>query len=408
MKPGRTLPPVGYRVPMTDVVRSAAGAVARRQGCTEALLAEMATALNVSHAYGVSSGKAALTTILRALHSLTGRRKVVLPAYTCYSVPSAIVKAGLEPVPVDIARDSFDYDYEHLGRVLDSDVLCALSVHLFGIPSDTRRLVDVCRRHGIYVVEDAAQAFGVIAEGRQLGTGGDVGFFSLGRGKNLTSGSGGVIVTASPQIAEALSTFVSQLPQPSLPQSLVNLSALGVLSIFISPSMYWFPAGLPFLKLGETIFYDDFPVRSLSGFQARLLHDWKTTISALNAARLDAVKFYLQRIANAPPAAANVPCLRFPLLIDDPKERQTLLADHGGRRFGISWMYPTSVGRIPQLAGRLPAYSFPQAEQVASSLVTLPTHPLLTRTDLERIVELVNRAMATSRRVPHSIEQRVV
>jgi dTDP-4-amino-4,6-dideoxygalactose transaminase len=408
MKPGRTLPPVGYRVPMGDVIRSAAGAVARRQGCTDALLGDMATALNVPHAYGVSSGKAALTTILRALHALTGRRKVILPAYTCYSVPSAIVKAGLEPVPVDIARDSFDYDYEQLGRVLDSDVLCALSVHLFGIPSETRRLADLCRRHGIYVVEDAAQAFGVVAEGRQLGTGGDVGFFSLGRGKNLTSGSGGIIVTASPQIADALKTLINQLPRPSLPQSLVNLSTLGVLSIFISPSMYWFPAGLPFLKLGETIFYDDFPVRSLSGFQARLLHDWKTKISALNAARLEAVTFYLHRIANAPRAAANVPCLRFPLLIDDPQERRTLLGDGVGRRFGISWMYPTSIGRIPQLAGRLTAYSFPRAEQVASSLVTLPTHPLLTRSDLERVVELVNRATAKSGRVPHSVEQRIV
>ena len=408
MKPGRTLPPVGYRVPMTDVIRSATGAVLRRRGCTDSLLREVAAALNVSHAYGVSSGKAALTTILRALHALTGRRKVVLPAYTCYSVPSAIVKAGLQPVPVDIAPDSFDYNYEQLERSLESDVLCALAVHLFGIPSDTRRLSEMCRPRGIYVVEDAAQAFGVTHEGRQLGTRGDVGFFSLGRGKNVTSGAGGLIVTASPEITESLKRLTSEMTAPSLPQSLVNLSTLGVLSVFISPWLYWFPAGLPFLRLGETIFYDDFPIRSLSGFQARLLREWKTRIAELNAARLEAVEFYVESIPNAPRSAANVPCLRFPLLIADANERRALLAEDAGRRLGISWMYPTSVGAIPQLSGRLPGYTFPQAEKVAASLVTLPTHPLLTRSDLERIVEIVNQTLTRSSRVSRSLEQRVV
>ena len=310
------------------------------------------------------------------------------------------MKAGLQPVPVDISSDSFDYNYEQLAQSLDSDVVCALSIHLFGIPSDTRHLADVCRPHGVYVVEDAAQAFGVTHNGRPLGTTGDVGFFSLGRGKNVTSGSGGVIVTASPQIGDALGPLVGDLTPPSLPQSIVNLSMLGVLSVFISPWLYWFPAGLPFLKLGETIFYDDFPISSLSGFQARLLQDWKTRIDELNAARLEAVEFYERSIPTAPRSAANVPCLRFPVLIADPQERRALLAEDAGRRLGISWMYPTSVGAIPQLAGRLPSYSFPQAERVAASLVTLPTHPLLTPSDLERIADIINRAVTKSGRSP--------
>ena len=74
--------------------------------------------------------------------------------------------------------------------------------HLFGIPSDVDRTRRICEEKGIFLVEDAAQAMGVEHGGRKLGTLGDVGFFSLGRGKNISCGSGGIILTSSADIAE--------------------------------------------------------------------------------------------------------------------------------------------------------------------------------------------------------------
>ena len=345
---------------------------------------------NVRRAIGVSSGKAALTVILQALHRLSGRTKVIIPAYTCYSVPSAIVKAGLQVVPSDLAEQGFDYDYDALRDKLGGDVLCVLSVHLFGIPSDTDRLKDMCRGAGIFVVEDAAQAMGAVIDRRPVGTIGDVGFFSLGRGKNITSGSGGIVLTSNADVARTLDGIVATLPGASLADSTASFVTLLALSLLLSPLLYWFPAGLPFLKLGETIFHDDFPLKRLSPFQALLLRDWSHRLSILDDVRRANASYYRERISNSATPSSDVAYLRYPVILADPAQKELLLRERDGARLGISAMYPTSVGAIAQLAGRLDEYHFPRAERVARTLVTLPTHPLVKTRDRERISDVVN------------------
>ena len=89
----------------------------------------------------------------------------------------------------------------------------------------------------------------------------------------------------------------------------------------------------------------------------------------------------------------NLPYLRFPLLIEDGEARDRILDDGAGRLAGISRMYPASVGAIPQLQGRFRKESFPEAERLAASLLTLPTHPLLSAEDLRRVCAVVNGAL---------------
>jgi dTDP-4-amino-4,6-dideoxygalactose transaminase len=347
----------------------------------------------VSTALGVSSGKAALTVILKALGTLSPRRKVIIPAYTCYSVPSAIVKAGLDVVPCDLAPDSFDYDYDQLTPMLGPDVLCVLSVDLFGIPSDTPRVRAACRHDGIFVIEDAAQALGSRIGGERLGTRGDVGFFSLGRGKNVTCGSGGIIVTRDPRIGGALQAVAGPLPASTFGDDVATLVSLLTVSTFLSPGLFWIPSGLPFLKLGETIFHEDFPVRQLSNVQGALLRDWSSAAEALNVTRRRNSTYYAANVTGARAYAGDGACLRFPVVLPGGAEKRRLLEEQDGRLLGISGMYPTSVGAIPQLQGRLCRTRFDRAERLAESLVTLPTHPMVSDKDRQRISVAVNAAM---------------
>jgi perosamine synthetase len=392
VKVQRTQPPVGYRVPVADLARATIGRLTSGRG-RQALEQQVAGHFGVRSAFAVSSGKAALTMALRAMHALTGRTKVILPAYTCYSVPSAIVKAGLIPVPCDIARGTFDYDYGRLQPMLGRDVLCALSVHLFGVASDTHRLKSLCKPEGIFVVEDAAQAMGVAAGSEWLGTRGDVGFFSLGRGKNITCGSGGLILTNEADIAARLGALATPGPQ-RIAADLRTLVELGAMSIFIAPRMYWLPSGIPSLRLGETIFHPDFPIHALSDFQALLLAGWSARLSALNEVRRETGAFYRRAVAAAAHAEADVPFLRFPVIVGGRAVRERILQE--GKALGISAMYPASVGAIPQIRHLLSEHRFPEAERVAASLVTLPTHPLLTERDRRRVCELVNASAADS------------
>lgn len=393
MKVARMLPPVGYRFPVGRLGRAACDVMASSHG-REEFEGAIAGSLGMRHAFAVSSGKAALSVILRALRALTGRTKVILPAYTCYSVPSAIVHAGLELVPCDVAADSFDYDYERLLPLLQPDVLCVLSVHLFGIPADVPRLLDLCRPEGIFVVEDAAQALGSTRTGRAVGTLGDVGLYSLGRGKNVTCGSGGVIVTDAEPIAREIGLRLAGAANNGLSHNVRASLTLTMLSAFVSPAVYWFPAGLPFLKLGETIFDAAFPVRRLSAFEALLLRGWERDLTRMNAVRRANGAHYTAHIEGAIGSPIDAPYLRFPVVLDTEQARARVLDEQNGRALGISQMYPAPVDRIDALAGKVRGGPFARAERLARRLITLPTHPLLTDSDRARVCALVNMVRA--------------
>jgi dTDP-4-amino-4,6-dideoxygalactose transaminase len=386
---------------VVDLVAAAAAAATDPRSRQAAFEAPFAEAFQARTALAVSSGKAALTLLLQALAELTGRTRVIIPAYTCYSVPSAIVKAGLDVAPCDLARDSFDYDHAQLESMLDSSVLCVLSVHLFGLPSDTARLGLMCRGSGIFVVEDVAQGLGGLSrDGRPFGTIGDAAIFSFGRGKNVTCGSGGVVVTGSDQIAQALDRVAATVAPAGPSQAISTGATLLILSWFIRPGLYWFPAGLPFLRLGETVFHQDFPVRWLSDFQARLLVPWQERLGGLDDVRRAHAGYYashldcLAHLGRQPALeAGDAPLLRFPVLLEGSAQRERVIVEYRGQALGITGMYPATVASIPQLAGRLGDAHFPEAESVAARLVTLPTHPLVSDRDRGRICALLNECV---------------
>jgi len=346
--------------------------------------------LGVKHVFLVSSGKAALAVILSALKSINPDRKhVLIPAYTCFSVPSAIVRARLEISLCDIDPSTFDFDYSLLEKSINEDTLCVVPDHLFGIPSDMDKINNLCRDKGIFVIEDAAQAMGGEYNGRKLGTIGDAGFFSLGRGKNITCGSGGIIVTNSRKIAAAVENEIAGLESPGIKETVREFFMVLALGLFIHPAAYWFPAGLPFLKLGETVFYRDFPVKKFSGMKAGLLKNWRKRLEESNDARRKNTAYFCGRLRSMLRLSngSSIPCLRLPAMPDEAgtKERNFSSPDMAG--LGISRMYPTAINEVEEIRERFDGMAFPSAEKAAESLLTIPTHQLLTEKDKEKIVE---------------------
>lgn len=274
----RTIPPVAAPVGLGQLA-GGFRALFGRGGDLVRLERELSDYFGVPHVFLLSSGKAALTVILRSLAALRpGRRQVVVPAYTCYSVPSAVVKAGLEIVPCDLEPGTTDFDHEQLREKITDQTLCVIPTHLFGSPANMEEVRSIARKKNCYVVEDAAQAMGSASRGQLLGTLGDTGIFSLDRGKNMTCGGGGIIVTRDAAIAEAVREEQARLPLPSRAEDVKALAVMACMSLFVRPFLYWFPAGLPFLKLGETVFYRDFSVKRLSPAKAGVLRGWQTRL----------------------------------------------------------------------------------------------------------------------------------
>ncbi len=385
MRPQRTVPPAAAPLSIRNLWHGLCG-MFHGDAYQARLKAEIREHLDVKYVFFVSSGKAALYLILRALSSLSPKQQTIIPAYTCFSVPSAIVKAGLEVGLCDIDPETLDFDHDLLQQAVNEDTLCVIPNHLFGIPSDMDQINRLCKDRGVFVVEDAAQVMGSKYNKKALGTIGDVGFFSLGRGKRITCGSGGIIVTNSKPIADAIEGEYATLSWPSSIGTIADFLRVLIMSIFINPALYWLPAGLPFLKLGETIFYDDFRVAKFSGMKAGLLYGWRENLERSDRIRVEMTEYYSDQLMfNSKP---SLPYLRLPLLVHSRETRDRIYHESREQGLGVGPMYPTPVSAVKELKPRYDGMRFPMAEGVADKLLTLPTHHLLSRNDKIAICEL--------------------
>ncbi|MEW6417372.1 MAG: DegT/DnrJ/EryC1/StrS aminotransferase family protein [Nitrospirota bacterium] len=395
MKIHRTIPPAAAPIGLKSLLHSLAGIFFGKKYMVR-LEDELKKYFGVKHVFLVSSGKAALTLILKSLKTLSPKKEqVLIPAYTCFSVPSAIVKAGLKVSLCDIDPITFDFDYKLLKEALHEDTLCVIPNHLFGIPANMDRINSLCKERGIFVVEDAAQAMGIKLNGKFLGTIGDIGFFSLGRGKNITCGSGGVIVTNSDVIADTIRKEYGNLPGPGIIDTIKEFTKVLMMSIFIYPSLYWFPAGMPFLRIGETIFYTDFPIKRLSGMQAGLLRGWQKQLEDSNEIRKENAEYFSNRLRlrfrlrHSNSNTDSVTFLRLPVLLEHKEIKDKLYPISHKLGLGLSKMYPTAINEIEEIKNQFNGKIYPSAKEMAECLLTIPTHQFLSERDKEKICGII-------------------
>lgn len=396
MRIQRTIPPAAAPINLKSLLHGLAG-VFMGYKYSKNIEEEIKKYFDVKHVFLVSSGKAALTLILMALKSLSPRKEVLIPAYTCFSVPSAIVKAGLKASLCDIDSKTFNLDYKLLEKAINKDTLCVVPNHLFGISADMDKIKSICKNKDIFIVEDAAQAMGGFYKGKKLGTIGDIGFFSLGRGKNITSGSGGIIITNSDAIAHAIEKEYAKLYESTTLEQVVDFCKMALMSLFIRPSLYWFPAGLPFLKLGETIFYKDFPIKKLSRMEAGLLNGWQERLEKTNQIRKENAEYFSERLrsrlrlSNGGEGRGEgaIPYLRLPVLLDNKEERDSLYSISQKKGLGVSAMYPTPINEIGEIKNQFNGSAFPSAKRISETLLTIPTHHLLSERDKEKIAKYI-------------------
>ncbi len=149
--------------------------------------------LGVKHAVGVSSGTAALQCGLVGLQVEEGD-EVIVPAVTFIATVGVVVNARAVPVFAEV-DESLNMDPASLGANITEKTKAVIPVHLANAAADMDAIMTVARRHGVGVLEDAAQAIGCTYRGRPVGTMGDAGAFSLQLDKNITTGEGGALVT---------------------------------------------------------------------------------------------------------------------------------------------------------------------------------------------------------------------
>lgn len=162
---------------------------------------EFAAYCGSTHGIGVNSGTSALHLALLAAGIGPGD-EVVTVSFTFVATVAAIYYTGATPILVDINPDTYTTDAKAVEAAITPRTKAIIPVHLYGQPADMDAILEIAKKHGLVVIEDAAQAHGAEYKGRRVGGLGDLGCFSFYPGKNLGAyGEGGMVVTANPEFA---------------------------------------------------------------------------------------------------------------------------------------------------------------------------------------------------------------
>lgn len=165
---------------------------------------EFAAYCGVQHCIGVANGLDALHLILRA-YGIGPGDEVIVPSNTFIATWLAVSHAGARPVPVEPDDATFNIDPAGIEAAITSRTKAIIAVHLYGQAADMDAINDIAARHGLKVIEDAAQAHGARYKGRRTGALGDAAGFSFYPGKNLGAlGDGGAVTTNDPVLAERI------------------------------------------------------------------------------------------------------------------------------------------------------------------------------------------------------------
>lgn len=329
----------------------------------EAFEAAFAGFCGASHVVGVANGLDALKLALLALDVGPGD-EVIVPSHTFIATWLAVSQCGATPVPAEPIEGGFNIDPKQVMARITSKTKGIIPVHLYGEPADLDPLIDIADRHGLFVLEDAAQAHGAVYRGRRIGSHGHAVAWSFYPGKNLGAfGDGGAVSTQD----ESLARRVRMLGNYGSRAKYVN----------------------------DAIGYNS----RLDPIQAAILRAKLPRVSEWNARRSAIAERYSQAFGSllATPAAPqesqghawHLYVIRHP----DRDRLQQQLSDAGVTTL-IHYPRPPHLQAAYAPMG-LGVGSFPLAEQYAATVLSLPIGPHLTPVQVEHVMQAVTNAMAS-------------
>jgi len=162
---------------------------------------KMSARVNRKFGIAVCNGTAALETAVAALELESGD-EVIMPTFTIISCAAAVVRRGCIPVLVDSDPATWNMDVSQVEEKINSKTKAIMVVHIYGLPVDIDPVLDLAKKYGLYVIEDAAEMHGQTYKGKPCGSFGDLSIFSFYPNKHLTTGEGGMVHTDDERLAE--------------------------------------------------------------------------------------------------------------------------------------------------------------------------------------------------------------
>ncbi len=343
-----------------------------------------------------ASGTAALAAAICVAIKLKNGKdsEIILPAYSCPDLVSAVIYAGAKPVLVDFEVERPWLNLSLLADAITKKTVAIVAVNLFGIAERWVQLRELANQADLLLIEDSAQYFPGGDERQSWH--GDLVVLSFGRGKPVSLLGGGAVLTKNTALFECLEK--PKKSSVSLYQRLLLGLKARSYNAMISPFVYWLPQALPFLHLGETRYHALTGIDAMDqGREALLVANisrYQDDVETIRRCKkISNILDTLDQVINLPQVCGvewNRRLLRYPLLLDaglrDDVYRQLNQAG-----LGASIMYPDTLPGINGLNHLFEKKDFPQARAFAASLITLPTHNNVNNKDIKKIKNLFDK-----------------
>lgn len=319
----------------------------------EAFEAEFARYCEVDHCIGVGNGLEALHLLLRA-YDIGPGDEVLVPSNTFIATWLAVTQAGATPVPVEPDAATHNIDPARLEAAITPRTRAIMPVHLYGQPADMDPINEVAKRHGLVVIEDAAQSQGARYKGRRAGSLGHAAGTSFYPGKNLGAlGDGGAVLTSDKAIADKVRRLRNYGSDVKYHHQVLGYNS----------------------RLDE--------------LQAAVLRVKLATLDATNERRRQVARWYAEKLPRAGYVLPAVPAFADPVwhLYVIRTGRRAEVQSHL-RDFGIDTIvhYPIPPHRQACYAGG-PWGALPLAEKLAQEVLSLPMYPSLEEEAVARVAQ---------------------
>ncbi|ABL77520.1 DegT/DnrJ/EryC1/StrS family aminotransferase [Thermofilum pendens] len=328
---------------------------------------EFARYVGVRHAVATINGTAALHTAVASLGIGPGDEVITTP-FSFVATATAILHHNAIPVFGDIELESLNLDPETIVDKITSRTKAILVVHLAGYPAEMDEILKIAREHGLYVIEDCAQAIGSEYRGRKVGGIGDVGAFSFYQTKNMTTGEGGMVTTNRDDVYAYARMFVDQGQEAKYYHSILGWNyrmtelqgALGLGQLERVDQLNENRARIAKVYLDELQGLDGDLVL-LPKVRPYVKHTWHIFQVLLN---LEKLRVDRDRVLEALRAENVLALVAYPRVIYENPLFQRMI----GYGKGCPWKCPFYGGSVSYRKGLAP-----KAEMAARSVITLPT-----------------------------------